>query len=116
MQSSKEINGMLFEATMDGDLEKVVKSLILGANPNVKNEFGLTPLHLSIHKRNIDITDSLLEMGADPNSKAIGEWSPLHEAAFIGEIDAIKLLLDKGADVNALTTLKKSPILSMITN
>lgn len=116
MKSSREANGMLFEATMDGNVEKVKESLVLGANPNVKNEFGLTPLHFSIHKKHIDVVESLLEMGADPNSKAIGNWSPLHEASFIGNLEAIKLLLEKGADINAMTRFSKSPILSMITN
>jgi len=116
MRTPKEVNVMLFEATMDGNVEAVKESLDLGANPNVKNEFGLTPLHFSIHKRNIPVIKSLLEMGADPNSKAVGDWSPLHEAAFIGEIKAIELLLDRGADVNAITGLSESPILSMSNN
>lgn len=116
MRTPKEVNGMLFEATMNGDVEKIAESLILGANPNIKNELGLTPLHFSIHKKNSSATEMLLEMGADPNSKAVGDWSPLHEAAFIGEIKAIELLLDRGADVNAITGLSESPILSMSNN
>jgi ankyrin repeat protein len=116
VKSSKEVNRMLFEASFNGDVERVKKSLDLGANPNIKNEFGLTPLHFSVHKKQVEIMKFLIEHGADPNAKAVGEWTPLHEATFVGNTDALLLLLNNGADVNAITNFSKSPITHMLNN
>jgi len=56
----------LLEAARNGDLIKVQKALENGANPNVKDKDGHTPLHLAAFTGHADVARLLLEHGADP--------------------------------------------------
>ena len=56
----------LFRAAINGDLEGV-KRLVLdcGADPNVRNNGGWTPLHGAAFRCRIDMARVLLDHGAD---------------------------------------------------
>jgi ankyrin repeat protein len=43
----RQIDQDLFDASKIGDLEKAKRAIENGANVNVKNEYGWTPLHLA---------------------------------------------------------------------
>lgn len=61
----------LFEAIDGCDFEMVLLLLQLGANPNIPNAKGKTPLHLSLkyYWENEGIIKCLILFGADPNIK-----------------------------------------------
>ena len=88
----------LLEAARNGDLIKVQKALENGANPNVKDKDGHTPLHLAAFTGHADVARLLLEHGADPNFKNNIGHTPLHIAAFTGHADVVRVLLERGAD------------------
>ncbi len=86
----------------------IVKLLLeRGANPNVIDRDGWTPLFNALSElrlrtdeqraRGVEIVKLLLAAKADPLA---GVTLPLAEAAKRGSIDAVRLLLDAGADVN----------------
>lgn len=69
----------LHQATHNENLAVVSSLLQAGADPNAKNDIGLTPLHLARFNKNTAVTLALLEAGADPNAKAYyGLGTPLH--------------------------------------
>lgn len=69
--SSKNI---LTITQQDTDIDLVKIFVCTGANPNIQNNNGDTPLHLS---KDIEITNILLYAGADPNIKNNKGISPL---------------------------------------
>ncbi|MBV1929460.1 MAG: ankyrin repeat domain-containing protein [Gammaproteobacteria bacterium] len=82
----------------------VVKLLLNGgADPNIADGFGRTPLlYASAYKGNIDIVNLLLANGADITAKAKKyDETLLHTAALHGHADIAQLYLEKGLDVNA---------------
>ena len=84
-----------------------------GANPNVADRTGKTPLHLAAQSGALDLVKKLISKGADLNAKtakaptveefafrrAGGEQTALLLAAKFNHVDVMRALIDAGADV-----------------
>ncbi|XP_028848715.1 dynein heavy chain 12, axonemal-like isoform X1 [Denticeps clupeoides] len=91
----------LHEASLLG-LENFVYLLLQsGADPNVCDISGHTPLGLAAQSGHLNIVEILLQRGASVRSDSTETGSVLFEAAASGNPDIIALLLEHGADANA---------------
>lgn len=91
---------LLHFAVIQGDL-KVVKALLdAGANPNVQDNKGRTPLFSS---NNVDIIKMLLESEADPDSPSPNGYTRLHIAIQDGKDNIVTVLLNAKANPNLQT-------------
>jgi ankyrin repeat protein len=103
---NKYHNTALSVAAFNGRLEITRLLLDHGANPNVENDQGLTPLHhvsqgkYTSQEHGVGIARLLLEHGADVNARK-NLFTPLHSAAFKGRLEIAQLLLDHGANAKA---------------
>jgi ankyrin repeat protein len=93
-------NRDLTQASMSGDVEKVISLLGSGADVNAKDQRGWTALLWAVSRGQMDLVKLLLDKGADVNAKGEHGWTPMMEAANRNHPEAVKLLLNKGADVN----------------
>jgi ankyrin repeat protein len=86
-------------AIAPGNPAIVSRLLDFGAQPNVADHDGRTPLWLAAHKEDARIAALLLGYKADPNCR-VGKnrLTPLMVAAKNGRIEVVNLLLDRGAD------------------
>jgi len=85
--------------------------LLRGADPNVQDGIGHTPLHLAVKtKPCVDVAKILLEAGADPNIQDAYGRTPLHYAVFHDNPRIISLLLRYGADPNIKDNEGKTPL------
>ncbi|MFZ4616095.1 MAG: ankyrin repeat domain-containing protein [Rectinemataceae bacterium] len=108
---------------------RIAETLILkGANPqlsdfswfaqtvravdysSIRFEEGKTPLHMSVERRQLGLTDFLLTRGANPNARNSSGSAPLHEAVRAGWIDGATLLLAHKADPNARDSVDNTPL------
>lgn len=96
----------LFERLKNKDLEEVLDILLgSGANPNLKNNDGYTPLHLAIkpskekdEKASVQVVQKLLDYSADPNIE-----DRLGATAFdYGKGNILKLLKTSDGNSNKL--------------
>jgi ankyrin repeat protein len=77
-----------------------------GANADVRNEKGETPLHLvsrgeyKYQKHGVDISRLLLECGVDFHAQDKNHDTALHSAAFRGRLEIVQVLLDYDASAN----------------
>lgn len=83
------------------DLETAEILIRAGANAEVANDYGITPLSLACTNRNAAMVERLLQAGADPNASQESGETVLMTCARTGNVKAVKLLLAHGADVNA---------------
>jgi ankyrin repeat protein len=102
-------------AAFRGRLEIAQVLLGHGANPNVEDEYGWTPLHLvsegkyNSHEHDVSIARLLLEHGADVNL-GIRKFTPLHSASFNGRLELARVLLNHGAGANAKDEFGNTPL------
>jgi len=83
------------------DVEVVTRLLRAGADVNVANDYGVTPISLGCTNRNAAVVRKLLEAGADPNQATMMGEAPLMTCARTGSAEGVAALLHHGATVDA---------------
>ena len=81
------------------DLETA--KLLVSANANATNRYGVTPLSLACQNGNSAMVELLLAHGANPNTTLRGGETVLMTAARTGKTGPVKALLARGAIVDA---------------
>jgi len=77
----KELNERLLAAAEGDDIELVKLVLGKGADVNVKDRHGSTPLHAACAAGHFGIAKLLLDHGANPEARNVNDRTPLHIAA-----------------------------------
>ena len=89
---------------VDGEREGVVAALIqAGANLEVRDLEGSTPLLVACRSGNEDIVRQLVATGANIHAANNKGWTALIEAACYGNPQTVTFLLERGADITAQT-------------
>ncbi|CAA7041057.1 unnamed protein product [Microthlaspi erraticum] len=93
---------------VDSALSTLKKS---GGNINLRNAYGLTPLHIAVWRNHIPIVRRLLASGADPDARD-GEsgWSSLHRALHFGHLAVASVLIDSGASFTLEDIKSRTPV------
>ncbi|MEL6628163.1 MAG: ankyrin repeat domain-containing protein, partial [Bacteroidota bacterium] len=90
----------VLEAIYNRDLRYVEQYLTRGGNPNFRDEWGSTLLHVAIRVSDINIVDILLRKSANVHLEDAYGNTPLHIACIYGERTAAQLLVAHGAHVD----------------
>ena len=83
-----------------GDIIAFRAFISSGADANLRNKFGWTPLMLAANEGQTPIVSFLLSAGADVQAVNDFGASALAYAALRGECKTIQVLLDAGASIN----------------
>ncbi len=87
-------------AVQDNDLGRVRELVEAGADPNLFDDLGKTPLHYACKNENFAIAEYLIEHGAEVNAHheaSIGN-TPLGDVAGACSLNMADFLLKHGAD------------------
>jgi ankyrin repeat protein len=88
-------------AAHHNDLGAVRRLLSEGADPNLANRFGFTPLHEAAIVRNAEMLELMLDAGGDANATFGEGETVLMSAARTGDAASVKALLAHGGRVDA---------------
>ncbi|XP_055879466.1 BRCA1-associated RING domain protein 1-like isoform X2 [Biomphalaria glabrata] len=101
---------LLQVATIKANVETVKSLLEEGANPNVKDYAGWTPLHEAVNHGNSAIARLLIQHGASVNAPGLNNDTPLHDAVSNYHRDCIQLLVSAGANIWARNLQGQTPV------
>ena len=98
----KEINEKktLIKAARNQNVILVQSILKIGADVNVQDENGSTPLHIVSENGNAPIADLLLRFGAKVNIQNSKNETPIYFAVINRHFEVVEKLLANGADLN----------------
>lgn len=89
----------------------VVEALVsAGANTNIADENGYTPLHYAAGQDLEEIAKLLLEHGADINAATKDGVTALHSAVSQGREKMVRFLIKNGTDINIADAGKHTPL------
>ena len=92
---------ILVDSVSDSDPIGVRQALDAGANPNVVDEDGVTPLMLSARWDRTECLDALIRKGANLEATDTNGRTALRIAAERGHLASLNALLGKNASVNS---------------
>ncbi|MET7494955.1 ankyrin repeat domain-containing protein [Streptomyces sp900116325] len=99
----KKLSRHLFVAVLMGETARVKTLLQAGADPELVDSEGTTPLYVASVNGEAEIVRLLLAAGASPDTESNGlgsEGTPLCAAACWGHTEAVRELLTHGANPN----------------
>ncbi|MQL74597.1 hypothetical protein Taro_006979 [Colocasia esculenta] len=105
----------LWSVAREGSVSELDSALSLlkknGGNIDLRNGFGLTPLHIATWRNHLPIVKRLLAAGADPDARD-GEsgWSSLHRALHFGHLTVASILLQSGASLALEDSKFRTPV------
>ncbi|XP_067883861.1 uncharacterized protein [Heterodontus francisci] len=99
----------LHSCARHGRLKKMKKLLTKGADPEVLNSSGQSPLFTAALLGHSSLVDLLLRRGANPNLRCSTGCTPVHAAAFACLPALLATLLDAGGDLRLHDSEGRSP-------
>jgi ankyrin repeat protein len=100
----------IFKAAARNDIEKIKSLVSEGADVNVRDNDGYTPLFYAVWQRNAEMAVLFIGHGAEVNLSDKTSSTPLHYAVWFANKDMIKLLVEKGADISIEDRKGETPI------
>jgi len=94
------LNEQLLLAIQRGDREAIPKLLQEGADINVRDAQGRTPVMIATYQHNTKMVRELLQAGADINIRDNNKENPLLHAGAQGWLDILKLAIEAHADTS----------------
>ena len=118
LRNTIDVKGLIREAIIDDDVEKLELFLGLGGNVNATFTFfhyfnvphNGTPLHFAAWAGHKEIAKILLLNGADINGRDDSQNTPLHKAVN-SRAEMVSFLVQNGANVNAVNIHKDTPLI-----
>lgn len=87
----------LLRAAAAGDMDKVRRCLLLGADVGRRDQYGWTALHRAAFKGRTKIVEFLLDNGAEPDAVDDVGFTPLMCAAEAGRTQTATVLINRGS-------------------
>ena len=110
---AKKMKKALQNAIYDSSVTAVRSAIELGANVNLADRHGSTPLIDAIVATNFNFgaVEFLVHHGANVNySDKLYQWRPLHYAVSENKLEVVRLLLDLGVDVEPRDKNGRTPL------
>ena len=95
--------GMLAAAAV-GDAAEIKRLAAGGADRNLRDAYGRTPLHVATFRKNRDAITALVKAGADINAKENDRYDAVTIASVANDVGTLRMLLQLGASAKQVTS------------
>ena len=102
------VRNLILYSAQEGEEETIQALAIAGADVNVRDDYGYTPLSLICYYANAQTVRILLDRGANPNIKGKRGETPLPMAVDGWNPTVVRLLTEHGANRNIATRWSSS--------
>jgi serine/threonine-protein phosphatase 6 regulatory ankyrin repeat subunit B len=109
--SLSKADAKLIESAWHDRVDDIKDALNAGANIEVVDGKGMSPLVWASLRGNLKSVSLLLEKGANVNCQNRAGWTPLIQASAHGHLAVVRVLLESGADVNKATIHDESALM-----
>jgi uncharacterized protein len=99
-KEANNLNEQLLQATQRGDRRAVLKLLQRGADINVRDELGRTPVMIATYQHHTEMVRAFIQAGADINIRDTTKENLLLHAGAEGWLDMLKLAIEAHADTS----------------
>lgn len=106
-----EAQSLLADRIQAGDRRAGLAMIAAGANVNLGQPDGTTPLHWAVYRVDRELVLTLLKRGARVNARNRYGSSPLSEAVRVANPELVGILLEAGADAGAANADGQTPLL-----
>ena len=103
----------IFECLEDTRLEMLTLLIEAGANVNIHDDFGESPLSECVCDNEPETVKLLIANGANLNARDDEGSTPLFSAIICRQPEIVRLLIENGAEVNVVSTMPRESVLSM---
>ncbi|WP_394391137.1 ankyrin repeat domain-containing protein [Shewanella woodyi] len=103
----------LMIAANEGQLDRVIKLVELGADINIQNDDGWSALLAS---RTAEVANFLIENGADINAVSRSQFNSLMMASVIGSKNLVSYLIKRGISIHSQTEGGWTPLLQAVSS
>ena len=115
---NKHLHSSLLDDAANGDTATVLRWIAEGADINVANEKGWTPLVMAAFNQHIETVKVLVDAGADLNHQSANGTTVFMYAKTkvmaTGEYSLLDYLLQKGAEINTRDFKKEWTVLQYV--
>lgn len=109
-EAAERHRARLFTLTKRGDTRRLRRLLRRGVDPDLRNEYHLTPLMVTAASGRKQVASILITAGAQVDARGVGDVTPLHAAAVNGRLQTAALLIEHGADTAAKNVFGETPL------
>jgi ankyrin repeat protein len=100
----------LFDAVREGNEDKILRLLKMGASIHARNSQGQTPLHTAAFYGFYKLVDLFLRVGGDPEANDNNDETPLLTAIWQSRVSVVELLLTRKVKLDLRTKLGSTPL------
>ena len=94
----------LLAAAAKGDTAQIKALVAKGAKPDVRDDYGRTPLHVAAYGGHHEAMRGLASAGADPNALERDRYDIVTIAAVANDVPTLKLALELGCSAKNITS------------
>jgi ankyrin repeat protein len=105
-----EADKALVVASLHSDVRGIKKAINEGADVNVQDEEGFTPLNRAAKLSYYHLVYYFIKLGADVNTPNNEKITPLHYGVEYNDIKIVKLLLENNANIDARDAIQECPL------
>jgi len=109
IMTQTQLDNALIGAVIDGKVDEVKRLVNEGAQVDVVDCDGWTPLHFAAKQGHGVVAEMLLDTGAKVDAAGKDGWQPLHLAAYNDNMDVVDVLLGHGADPTVAVEEGRAP-------